>query len=197
MGHQRLGRLPAHRLLPEIVRYLVTGGTPTENLVRLVTEFGQDALKHALKDPVFIHALWLLVRLPQAAASKEFVADLRKLDVFVSPSPTLADILVAYDNALEGVQRRSNAVATDLGEMARQAGLAAIAETVQVRLPALWNPKPEDVRASLAAFRAPERFGEVAHKFFANFVERVIHYFVDRDLHRIVGPEREIGRAHV
>lgn len=190
MGHQRLGRLPAHRLLPEIVRYLVTGGTPTENLVRQVTEVGQDALKHALKDPVFIHALWLLVRVPQAAASKEFVTDLQKLGVSVSPSPALADILVAYDNALEGAQRRSNATTTDLGEIARQAGLAAIAETVQARLPVLWDPKPEDVRASLAALRAPERFGEVAHKFFANFVERVIHYFVDRDLHRMVGPER-------
>lgn len=32
MGHQRLGKLPAHRLLPEIVRYLVAGGTPTEDL---------------------------------------------------------------------------------------------------------------------------------------------------------------------
>jgi hypothetical protein len=57
MGHQRLGKLPAHRLLPEIVRYLVAGGTPTENLVDQVTEVGQDALKQALKDPVFIEAV--------------------------------------------------------------------------------------------------------------------------------------------
>jgi hypothetical protein len=190
MGHQRLGRLPAHRLLPEIVRYLVTGGTPTEDLVRQVTEVGQDALRRGLKDPVFIRALWLLVRIPQATASTEFVADLQKLNMSVSSSPTLADILVAYDNSLEHLQRASHAAATDLGEMARHAGLAAIAETVQGRLPVLWNPNPEDVRASLTALRAPERFGEIAHKFFANFVERVIHYFIDRDLHRMVGPER-------
>ena len=57
MGHQRLGKLPAHRLLPEIVRYLVTGGTPTADLVDQVTEVGRDALKLALKDPVFIEAL--------------------------------------------------------------------------------------------------------------------------------------------
>ena len=37
MGHQRLGKLPAHRLLPEIIRYLVTGGTPTKDLVDQVT----------------------------------------------------------------------------------------------------------------------------------------------------------------
>mgnify|MGYP001545961500 CR=1 FL=1 len=59
MGHQRLGKMPAHRLLPEIVRYLVAGGTPTEDLVDQVTEVGRDALKRALKDAVFIEALWL------------------------------------------------------------------------------------------------------------------------------------------
>lgn len=45
MGHQRLGKLPAHRLLPEIVRYLVLGGAPTKDLVDQVTEVGRDALK--------------------------------------------------------------------------------------------------------------------------------------------------------
>lgn len=79
MGHQRLGKLSAHRLLPEIVRYLVPGGTPTEDLVDQVTEVGRDALKLALKDPVFIEALWLLVRVLQATASKDFPARLREL----------------------------------------------------------------------------------------------------------------------
>ena len=49
MGHQRLGKLPAYRLLPDIVRYLVTGGTPTEDLVDQVTEIGKDALKEFAK----------------------------------------------------------------------------------------------------------------------------------------------------
>lgn len=70
MGYQRLGKLPAHRLLPEIVRYLVTGGTPTEDLVDQVTEVGREALKLALKDPVFIEALWLLVRMPQVKCAR-------------------------------------------------------------------------------------------------------------------------------
>ena len=51
MGHQRLGKLSAYRLLPEIVRYFVTGGTPTADLVDQVTEVGRDALKLALKRP--------------------------------------------------------------------------------------------------------------------------------------------------
>ena len=84
MGHQRLGKLPAHRLLPEIVRYLVTGGTPTADLVGEVTNFGQTALTVALKDSVFIDALWLLVRIPQAAGSSDFLAGLTELGLPVA-----------------------------------------------------------------------------------------------------------------
>ena len=190
MGHQRLGKLPAHRLLPEIVRYLVTGGTPTGDLVDQVTEVGQDALKRALRDPVFIEALWLLVRIPQAAGAGDFVQGLRMLGLPVATPPSLPYVLVAYDTALERVQRRSNADATDLGEMARHAGLAALGESVRGRLPTLWAPTPEDVKASVSVLKGTEQFGELSHRFYANFVERVIHYYVDRNLHRMVGPDR-------
>ena len=108
MGHQRLGKLPAHRLLPEIIRYLVAGGTPTKDLVDQVTEICRDALKLALKDPVFIEALWLLVRIPQAAGSGDFLNGLRELGLPVATSPSLSDMLVAYNAALEKVQRRSH-----------------------------------------------------------------------------------------
>ena len=62
MGHQRLGKLPAYRLLPDIIRFLVDGGSPTEEVVDQITEFGREALKFALMDDVFIEALWLLIR---------------------------------------------------------------------------------------------------------------------------------------
>jgi len=188
MGHQRLGRLPAHRLLPDIVRYLVAGGTPTEDLVQQITEIGQDSLAHGLKEPVFIHAIWLLVRIPQAMASPDFVSELKKLDVTLTPSADLPEVLVAFDDALERVQRRSQSGGSDLGEIARHAAISAMAEAT--RLPTLWDPNANDVRASVAILRGPERFGEMAQRFFAGFVERVIHYFIDRNLHEMVGPRR-------
>lgn len=153
MGHQRLGKLPAHRLLPEIVRYLVAGGTPTEDLVDQVTEVGRDALKRALKDAVFIEALWLLIRTPQAAASKDFPANLKDLGMADMAPASLSDVLVSYDRAIEKVQRRLHAGATDLGEIARRAGLSALGEAVRGALPTLWAPTATDVQASVAALR--------------------------------------------
>lgn len=196
MGHQRLGKLPAHRLLPEIVRFLVTGGAPTEDLVDQVTKVGQDALKLALKDPVFIEALWLLIRVPQAAASKDFPAALGDLGMAGVAPTSLSDVLVNYDRALEKVQRRLHAGATDLGEIARRAGLAALGGAVRGALPTLWAPTATDVQASVAAIKGTEQFAALAHRFYANFVERVIHYYVDRNLHNMVGAGRVARSVH-
>lgn len=190
MGHQRLGRLPAHRLLPEIVRFLVTGGTPTEDLVDQVTEIGRDALKLVLNDPVFIEALWLLIRIPQAASAKDFAVELRQLGVADVAPRSFTEMLVGYDNALERVQRRLHAGATDLGEMARHAGLAAFGDALRDRLPTLWTPTADDVKASISTLSGTDRFASIAHCFYTNFVERIIHYYVDRNLHHMVGIDR-------
>ena len=195
MGHQRLGKLPAHRLLPDIVRYLVTGGTPTELLVEQVTEVGRYALKRALKDPVFVEALWLLIKLPQAAASKDYASALADIGMGARVPASVAELMVAFDRALERVQRRVHAGATDLGEIARQAGLAALGEAVEAGMP-MWSPTVADVQASAAALRSPEKFGALAHHFHANIVERVIHYYVDRNLHELVGADRVARSVH-
>lgn len=196
MGHQRLGKLPAHRLLPEIVRYLVMGGTPTADLVDHVSEFGREALKLALKDPVFIEALWLLIRLPQAAASENFPAALGEIGMVGATPTSQSDVLVSYDRALEKVQRQLHAGATDLGEIARRAGLSALGEAIRGALPTLWAPTAADVRVSVAALKGTEHFAALAHRFYANFVERVIHYYVDRNLHNMVGSDRVARSVH-
>lgn len=196
MGHQRLGKLPAHRLLPEIVKYLVTGGTVTEDLVDHITGVGRDTLKLALKDPVFIEAFWLLIRMPQAAASKDFPISLEDLGMAGMAPTSMPDVLVSYDRALEKVQRRLHGGATDLGEIARHAGLAALGAEVREALPTLWDPTAADVQASVAALKGTEKFAALAHRFYASFVERVIHYYVDRNLHNMVGAGRVARSVH-
>jgi len=196
MGHQRLGTLPAHRKLPEIVRFLLDGGLPTADLVDAVTDVGQDALTRAAKDPVFIEALWLLARLPQAAGAESAAEELAELG-FKAPLPkSIPEVLVAFDHALERVHRRFPSTGTDLGEHAHQAALSALAETLQPRQPDLWQPIIEKSRDHLASLRKTVVFAELAQRFYARLVERVIHYYLDRDLHRMIGPERVTKSLH-
>jgi len=190
MGHQRLGKLPAHSLLPEIIRFLVTGGTPMENLVDRITDFGKDALRDAIKDPVFIRSLWLLVRIPQAMADENATIALQAIGLVGGNYASVTDVLVDFNNNLERVQRTPNADTGDLGELARQAALSAFGNRVVESLPSLWDASPDDIRSTVASLHSTEQFGAMAQEFMANFVDRTIHYFVDRDLHRMVGPDR-------
>lgn len=196
MGHQRLGKLPAYRLLPEIIRYLVDGGTPTVDIVDRITAFGQETLKSALKDDIFIESLWLLIRLPQAAASKNSTEALADLGIKSSSLSSIVDILAQYDQTVERAQRRIHQGTTDLGEVARRAGLSALAEGLQSNLPSLWSPGPADVQAALQGLKGTDKFAGLSHNFFAGFVDRVIHYYIDRNLHRMVGHDRIARSIH-
>ncbi len=172
------------------------GGTPTEDLVDQVSEIGRNALKLALKDLVFIEALWLLIRLPQAASSEDFPAALDEIGMVGTTLTSQSDVLVSYDRALERIQRGLHTGATDLGEIARRAGLSALGEAIQGGLPTLWPPTAADLQTSVAALRGTERFAALAHQFYANFVDRVIHYYVDRNLHNMVGSNRVARSVH-
>lgn len=188
MGHQRLGTLPASRNLPEIVRLLLSGETSSDTLAEAITKACDETLQRALKDPAFVEALWLLVRIPQAARFDNFQDALRAIGMRVPETPSEIDIVIGYDAAIESAQRTCSGGITDLSEIGRQAGIAALDSLIQERLPTLWTPTGEDLRTTLATFSGPDRFGELAQRFFTGFIERTIQYFLDRAIHRHVGP---------
>ncbi len=190
MGHQRLGSPPATRNLPEIVNLLVAGNASTAELVDAVTRATEAALTRALKDPAFAEALWLLVKIPQAAKAENFREALQAIGVSVPDKPSATDLVVGYDAAIERAQRQVGGDITDLSEMARQAGIAALHGLIQERLPSLWEATREDVRTTLATFVAPDKFGDLSQRFFANFSERVVQYFLDREIPRHLGPDK-------
>lgn len=190
MGHQRLGHLPARRNLPDIVKYLIEGGIDGKFLVDEITKYANDALKLAVRDPVFVEALWLLIRLPQAAAEENPGQVLSKLGFDLSAMITGADVVGQYDDALERKQRSTFQGATDLGEMGRRAGIAALYEGIESALPSLWSPQAADVATSLATLSRPDKFADIAQGYFARFTSKAIRFFVDRNLQNMIGPGR-------
>lgn len=190
MGHQRLGKLPALRNLPEIIALLLDGDASSDALAEATAKFCGETLGRALKDPAFVEALWLLVRIPQAAKSAGFREALRAIGVKIPETATATDIVAGFDAAVEATQRARGSDVTDLGEIARQAGIAALYSLIQERLPALWEASAEDTRTTIATLSGPEKFGDLGQRFFGGFVEHTIHYFLDRAIPSHVGPER-------
>lgn len=188
MGHVRLGQLPASKKWREIMGYLASGDVSVAELADAVAEASDKSLMKATKDPAFIEALWLLVKIPQAAKSDNFSEALRNIGIPVPDSPSVTDLVVGFDAAIELAQRRNGSDITDLSEMAKQAGVAALHSLAQESVPALWEPSREDERTTIATFAAPEKFGELSQRFFTNLIEHNIQYFLDREIPKHVGP---------
>jgi hypothetical protein len=106
----------------------------------------------------------------------------------VPPEPTLADLLAGFDRALERARLRSYRAITDFSVLARNAAVSALQGAVHDRLPDLWSATAEDERTTLATLVTTECFGDLAQRFFMHLLKRHIHYFLDREIPRHIGP---------
>ena len=52
------------------------------------------------------------------------------------------------------------------------------------------NTSAEDIRHSLSTLKNTDTFSDLVQRFHSRFVERIIHYYIDRNLHRMIAPDR-------
>jgi len=190
MGHVRLGKLPTSKKWKDVVAYLAGGDVDVSGLADAIFKAADKALKQASKDPAFVEVCWHLIKIPQAAKSADFAAALKELGIQVPATPSLLDVVIGFDAAIEKVMRHPGGRATDLGEMSRQAGIAALYEVTQERLPTLWEPSTIDETSTIATLASPDKFGELAQRFFTRLTERNILYFLDREWPKHIGKDK-------
>lgn len=190
MGHVRLGKLPASQKWKDIVAYLAAGDVDVGHLANAIYKATEKALKRAATDAAFVEVCWLLIKIPQAAKSADFAAALKEIGIEGPPAPSLLDVVIGFDAAIEKVIRRADVHITDLGEMSRQAGIAALYEVTQERLPSLWQAGSDDERTTLATLASPDKFGELAQRFFTKLTERNILYYLDREWPKHIGMDK-------
>lgn len=180
--------MPASKKWREVVQCLAEAEVDLGRLADSVSVAAEDSLSGAAKDPGFIEALWLLIKVPQAARSHDVAAALRELGIGVPADPSITDVVAGLASAIEAAQRRNPQDATDFGEMAKHAAVAALHSVYQERLPALWEASAEDARTTLASLSSPERFADLAQRFFSRLIDHNIQYFLARETPRHVGP---------
>lgn len=190
MGHVRLGKLPASRKWKDIIAYLAAGDVDVAKLADAIFKATEKALTRAAKDAAFIEVCWLLIKIPQAAKSADFAAALNEIGIVAPSEPTILDVVIGFDAAIEKVTRRPDGHSTDLGEMARQAGMAALLEVSRERLPSLWQSRAIDEKTTLATLASPDKFADLAQRFFTNLTERNIRYYLDREWPQHIGSDK-------
>jgi len=191
MGHQRLGRLPASKQWREIVDYLASGDISVAELANKVADACDKSFAAATKDPAFQKALHLLCQIPLAAKHENLSEGLAKIGINVSDNPSRTDILVGFERAMEQAQRDGSKNITDLSEMAKQAGIAALNTLFQGPPPVpqmdFWKTPKGDTHRHLEAACNPEGFGDMAQNFFSTLAKDNIKYFMDREMPRHLG----------
>ena len=136
-----------------------------------------------------------MMLLPIAAKSNDFAGALRGVGVDVPDGPEFCDVLAAVSDRLDGVTPAGRG-RTDVGEMAHAALTETLAGSVGGSLGGLFDAGPEDVRRAFARQGTAANFGALAAGFFARLTQKVLHYFLSRELPEHVGPgERFAGVA--
>ncbi len=212
MGHLRLGRLPRTGKWKEVVG-LVSGGGSAAQVADATLDAAEGQLAGA--DPAVVYTVWLLTQLPDAAKSPDFAASLADLGVSVRPGASASELASAVGRAVDEHLAGAARPRTDVGEMARLAAIETLAQHARTAQLGLFTPteptgptvgeaissigRPQaapgstDAQAAVARLTSPQRFGALARDFFARLTERVLTYYVSKELPLHVGSGHRFG----
>jgi len=191
MGHSRLGGLPRTRKWMEVVG-LIEHGASAAQVANATLRAAEAGFLKAANDLGVTGSVWMLMQLPLAARSKDWVASLQNLGIDVKQAPTLmelqAKVTAAIDAKLANSGRRS-----DLGELAQNALAETLCNALGDRLPTLFSPNPADVQGAIADCHTEKNFGSLARDFFSRVTNHYLNYFLTKTYGNHVGEGRRFA----
>ena len=191
MGHIRLGVLPKTHKWQEVVAKLEVGDDAGA-IARASFEAAETDLETASSDPTFLESFWLLTQLPIAARGPTFASDARSLGLPLPDHPSLTQIASAFSAAVDQEAKRSGG-RTDLGEMAQMAATESLIAVIGPTLPSLFGPSPAEVQHAISKLSSGQEFAVLAREFFTRLTQRVLHYYLSRELSNHVGSGRRFA----
>lgn len=181
MGHNRLGRLPKTRRWVQVLELLDTSPQETAQIAGLVAEAADLRLRRLADDPSLTYCFWLLTRIAWSARGPHFYEDLSELGVDIDPN---ASALTLISRTADRVRAAVSGYPSS-GHFAEISSLAlrrALSDSVGQQGPSLFDSSAEDVQRAFRRYSTRDRFGELAHRFFADFMSRTLRSLVDREL---------------
>jgi len=188
MGHIRLGTLPQSKKWRDVVG-LIDSGASVDVIAEAAAKASERDLSKASQDPRFQFVAALLVRLPLLARAPGFEDALADLGFGDNPLASVANFLSGLDAAIEQ-QSFGTGRASDAGLLAKSALLESLSVHLRDRLPSLFEPTAQEVRAALGEFATGDRFATLARDFFARLTYRSLDYYLSRELANHIGQDR-------
>ena len=186
MGHTVVARLPASERWRVVVGLLHAPNPDAPAVAGATVLAAERRLRQLGHDPSLTYCFWLLTRLASAARGPDFLDEVARLGV-----PARRD-----DTALQFVARVADRARSELGrhpesgpfgEIASLALGRALAETVGTEGRSLFGSSLEDLERAFRRHASDRQFGDLAGRFFGDFVARTLRFYVDRELPHAVG----------
>lgn len=185
MGHVRLGLLPRSKAWNEVVG-LIAAGADVSQIANATINAAEKAFSFVLGDKGYTEAVWLMAQLAIAAKQADFSAHLESVGLSLPAGASLPDVAAAISAALD---RKADTYGqhSDLGEIAQRALISAVTEHLAPKLPSLFSPDANDVKAALASLGKTREFGELSRTFFAKLTDISLGYFLSKTLDTHLG----------
>jgi hypothetical protein len=188
MGHIRLAQLPVTKRWKQVVE-LLRAGSSIGQLADATAHAAETELQSAKGDPALAYAVWLLTQLPLAARSKQFRERLVELGFDADAGQSVLALVAGFSLAVDrNTAGRSDR--TDLGELARQAAVESLSSAVGSATQSLFGASADDVQRELRRLATKGRFASLAGDFFARLTQKILEYYISRELPNHVGPDK-------
>lgn len=191
MGHIRLGALSRSKKWRDVVG-LLESDAPLDVIAEATAKASDLDLSRASNDPRFQFVSSLLVRLPLLARAPGFEQALADLGVGENALSSVTGLLAGLELAIDR-QSFELGASSDSGELAKSALLESLSVQLRDRLPTLFEPTPQEIRAALGSFSSGDRFAQLARDFFARLTYRSLDYYLSRELANHTGQDRRFG----
>ena len=191
MGNSRLGRLPARLRWLKVVALLDQSPENTAAVAAATIDAAERRLGELANDRSLSYCYWLLARIASASRSDEFPQRLEALGLHAD-SDTRALTFISQVSAQVRIQTAPHLDSGPFRDLASNALLQTLSETVSEHTSSMFGSSLDDIQSAVRQHSTRERFGDLAQRFFGNFMSRTLRFFLDRELANHVGPEHRI-----
>ncbi len=186
MGHTRIGRLPKTRRWQAVVGLLDQSADDVPAVASATAWAAEARLRQLARDPSLVHCFWLLTRLASASREEDFTGAVRGLGI----EPPASDSALAFVSQISDQVRNDLTQFPESGHFSELSSLAlrrTLSETVGQHGRSLFGSSMEDVQRAFRDHSTQKGFGDLARRFFGDFLSRTMRSFVDRELSNNVG----------
>ena len=186
MGHTRIGRLPHRLKWLEVVALLTETPKDAEAISRATVLAAEEHLRRLRDDPSLNHCFWLLTRVTWAARSDAFLNELGWIGVKAQGNESTLGFIASLASHAQ-TETSKHTESGPVSELASLAMRRALTETVGKQGGTLFGSSLTDLQLALRGYSTRERFGELAQRFFGDFLGRTLRSYVDREIPNLVG----------